>query len=74
MDKDILSVVGIFLAVNGIAEGWILGFGSPLCFLFWLWLGNVGDAAAQPFRAFAQRRIGRSRFARPIAPVATYSN
>jgi hypothetical protein len=68
VDKDILSVVGIFLAVNGIAEGWILGFGSPLCFLFWLWLGNVGDAAFQPARAIAQRSLlarQRSRLSEP---------
>lgn len=57
VDRDIISVVGIFLAVNGVAEGWILGFGSPLCFLFWLWLGNVGDAALQPARAIAKRRL-----------------
>jgi hypothetical protein len=75
MDKDILSVVGIFLAVNGIAEGWILGFGSPLCFLFWLWLGNVGDAALQPVRAIASRRqFFAPRFARPIAAITTNSN
>lgn len=49
-DKDILSAVGIFLAVHGVAEGWVLAFGSPICFVFWLWLGNVGDAASQPFR------------------------
>jgi hypothetical protein len=55
VDRDILSVVGIFLAVNGVAEGWILGFGSPLCFLFWLWLGNVGDAALQPVGVRARR-------------------
>jgi len=48
LDKDILSAVGIFLGVHGIAEGWVLGFGSPLCFLFWLWLGSVGDAVLQP--------------------------
>jgi hypothetical protein len=74
VDKDILSVVGIFLAVNGVAEGWILGFGSPLCFLFWLWLGNVGDAALQPVRAIASRRqFFAPRFARPIVAVTTNS-
>ncbi len=45
LDNDILVVAGIFLAVHGVAEGWILGFGSPLCFLFWLWLGKLGDAS-----------------------------
>jgi hypothetical protein len=66
LDKDILSVVGIFLAVHGVAEGWILSFGSPLCFLFWLWLGRVGDAARQPIHAkvkpnvLASRRSGAS--------------
>ena len=57
LDRDILNVVGVFLGVHGVAEGWILGFGSPLCFLFWLWLGNVGDAALQPVRAIAKRRL-----------------
>ncbi len=57
LDKDILSVVGVFLAVHGVAEGWILGFGSPLCFLFWLWLGNVGDAALKPARAKVKRSL-----------------
>jgi hypothetical protein len=57
LDKDILSIVGIYLAVHGVAEGWILGFGSSLCFLFWLWLGKVGDAAWQPLRAKVKRRL-----------------
>ncbi len=57
LDKDILSAAGIFLAVHGVAEGWILGFGSPLCFLFWLWLGNFGDAALQPIRTKAKRGL-----------------
>lgn len=57
LDRDILNVVGIFLAVHGVAEGWILGFGSPLCFLFWLWLGNFGDAALQPVRARTRPRV-----------------
>ena len=65
LERDILSVAGIFLAVHGVAEGWILGFGSPLCFLFWLWLGNFTDAAHLPFSGRAKAR-GRSqqRFAR----------
>ena len=75
VDGDILCVVGIYLAVHGVAEGWILTFGSPLCFLFWLWLGNVGDAALQPARAIASRRpIMPLRFARPIVVVPTNSN
>ena len=57
LDRDILNVVGIYLAVHGVAEGWILTFGSPLCFLFWLWLGNVGDAALQPVRARTKRGL-----------------
>ena len=47
LDKDMLSMAGVYLAVHGLAEGWILGFGHPLCFVFWLWLGNVADAGAQ---------------------------
>jgi hypothetical protein len=71
LQKDILSVVGVYLAVHGIAEGWILSFGSPLCFLFWLWLGNVGDAGLQPMRAPVNRRLSPSpRFARPVGPVS----
>jgi hypothetical protein len=57
LEKDILSVVGILLAVHGVAEGWILGFGHPLCFLFWLWLGNFGDAARQSVQPVANRRL-----------------
>jgi hypothetical protein len=73
IDRDILNVMGVFLAVHGVAEGWILGFGSPLCFLFWLWLGKFGDAALQPARAIAKRRLPRPRFARPIGPTPTIS-
>jgi hypothetical protein len=47
LDKDILYVVGIYLAVHGIAEGWVLSFGSPLCLVFWLWAGRVGDFTLQ---------------------------
>jgi hypothetical protein len=57
INKDILSVVGIYLAVHGFAEGWILGFGHPLCFLFWLWLGNVSDMVLIPFKASAPTRL-----------------
>jgi hypothetical protein len=72
LDRDILSVVGVFLAVHGIAEGWVLAFGSPLACIFWLWLGNVGDAALQPARAIAKRRVSAPpRFARPIGPTPT---
>ncbi len=61
LHRDILIVVGIFLAVHGVAEGWIFGFGSPLCFLFWLWLGNVGDAAVQPGLIRAVKPFGSRR-------------
>lgn len=72
LERDILNAVGIFLSVNGVAEGWILGFGSPLCFLFWLWLGNFGDAALQPVRAIAKSRLpAPPRFARAIRPTPT---
>ena len=61
LEKDILCVVGIFLAVHGVAEGWILGFAHPLCFLFWLWLGNVGDVVRQPARAMIKRNLRTPR-------------
>ena len=69
LDKDILSAAGIFLAVHGVAEGWILGFGSPLCFLFWLWLGNFGDAALQPVRARTKRGLRAVRRVGPSKPA-----
>ena len=69
LEADILSVVGIYLAVHGVAEGWILGFGSPLCFIFWLWLGNVGDAASQPIQQVANRRRRPLTRARPLVPA-----
>ncbi|MGA2801090.1 MAG: O-antigen ligase family protein [Verrucomicrobiota bacterium] len=69
LDRDILNVVGVFLGVHGVAEGWILGFGSPLCFLFWLWLGNVGDAALQPARARTKRRLRALHKFRPAQPA-----
>jgi O-antigen ligase len=40
-----------FLAVHGIAEGWILAAGSPLAFVFWLNLGGLADKARRPFSA-----------------------
>jgi hypothetical protein len=70
LDRDILNVVGIYLAVHGVAEGWILAFGSPFCLLFWLWLGNVGDAALQPVRARTKR--GLRAIMRP--PTADFLN
>jgi len=57
VDLQILSAMGIFLAVHGVAEGWVLAFGSPLAFLFWLWLGKVGDAVAQPVRARSMKTL-----------------
>jgi hypothetical protein len=57
LDRDILSVIGVFLAIHGIAEGWVLAFGSPLALIFWLWLGSVGDAALPMPRAIAKRRL-----------------
>jgi O-antigen ligase len=69
LKQDILSAAGIFLAVHGVAEGWILGFGSPLCFLFWLWLGNVGDFALQPARARIKRGLREVRRVVPSKPV-----
>lgn len=69
VNGDILNGVGIFLAVHGLAEGWILGFGSPLCFLFWLWLGNFGDAAQQPVQPVANRRIRPPVKVRTVQPT-----
>lgn len=48
-----LAGVGSFMAVHAIAEGWLLAVGSPLCLIFWLWLGRMLDAATRP--------IGRTR-------------
>jgi hypothetical protein len=55
LDKDILSVVGIYLAVHANAEGWIFAFGTPMCFLFWLWLGNVGDVGNFTTHPYSKR-------------------
>jgi O-antigen ligase len=70
LNRDILNVVGIYLAVHGVAEGWVLAFGSPFCFLFWLWLGNVGDVALQPARARTKRGLrALQRFRSPQPAV-----
>ena len=61
LERDILNVVGVFLGVHGVAEGWILAFGSPLACIFWLWLGSLGDAALQPARTIAKRRLAVAR-------------
>lgn len=52
-EKDILWVVGVYLAIHGLAEGWILGFGSPLCFIFWLCVGRASDCFDFPSLAGA---------------------
>ena len=69
LGRDILTVVGIYMAVHGVGEGWILGFGSPLCFIFWLWLGSFGDAALQSDRRAAQPQFRTYRRVRPCIPV-----
>jgi len=55
---------GAFMAVNGIAEGWILAVGSPMCLIFWLWLTHLVDsvdaAEARRVREVHRRRVGRS--------------
>lgn len=43
--RDAEIAIGTFLAVHGIAEGWVLSFGSPLAMLFWLWVGKMADSA-----------------------------
>lgn len=64
VEKETVIAMGVFLAVHGIAEGWILSFGSPLAFLFWLWLGKIGDASVQGAGHLSQpvsegRRVAR---------------
>jgi O-antigen ligase len=63
LDKDILCVVGIYLAIHANAEGWVLAIGTPTCFLFWLWLGNVGDFPLHPSSVGATPRTLSSRSA-----------
>ena len=46
-EAQVVVAMGVFLAVHGVAEGWVLAFGSPLAFLFWLWLGRMGDETGQ---------------------------
>jgi len=78
-----LMGIGAYLAVHAVGEGWILGVGSPLCFIFWLWLGNMADAAAakEPLnmarhsgaRTVRKRRLNRGEEAlapRPATPVS----
>lgn len=72
VEDDILVAVGIFFAVHGLAEGWILGFGSPLCFLFWLWMGTFGDAPLQSVAVPSEQRLPgllRMRQSRPARPA-----
>lgn len=38
-----LAAYGVFFAIHAIGEGWILAVGSPLCFVYWLWLGHIYD-------------------------------
>ncbi len=73
LEMDILSVVGIYMAVHGVAEGWILGFGSPLCFIFWLWLGRFADVALKPARAVIKQPVRNYRRFRYFVPVPSKS-
>jgi len=41
-----IAAIGIFWSIHAVAEGWIFAGGSMLCFLFWLWLGNVASFVA----------------------------
>jgi hypothetical protein len=53
--------MGALLAVHGVAEGWILAVGSPLGFIFWLWLGRLADVANETQEAAAfNRHFNRS--------------
>lgn len=73
-----LAGVGSFIAVNGIAEGWILAVGSPLCLIFWLWLGRMMDATTRPTggnrkprrRQRSQRKIQAASHAGEAASAA----
>lgn len=69
VDVQIISAMGVFLAVHGVAEGWVLAFGSPLAFLFWLWLGKLGDVADQPVRVQARSRVRQLKQVRVPQPV-----
>ncbi len=44
----LLFGVGVFMALDGVAEGWVLAVGSPLCLIFWIWLGIVLDSVNLP--------------------------
>jgi hypothetical protein len=68
-DRDILNVMGIYLAVHGVAEGWIISFGSPLSFLFWLWLGSLGDAVVKPARSASTQAMSAVRPIRASSAV-----
>jgi hypothetical protein len=57
----LLMGIGAFLMVHGMAEGWILAVGSPLCFIFWLWVGRLADTAEEMkadlyFNRYSKRR------------------
>ena len=43
-----MLIIGIFLTVHMVTEGWIYAVGSPFCLLFWLWLGHSRDLIEYP--------------------------
>jgi O-antigen ligase len=56
----LLAGIGAFLGVHAIGEGWLLAVGSPLCFIFWLWLGRLVDLL-QSAKGKEPARLGRRR-------------
>jgi O-antigen ligase len=66
---SLFAGIGAFLGVHAIGEGWLLAVGSPLCFIFWLWLGRLVDLlqsakGAEPVRV--DRRRSRIAGNRPL--------
>lgn len=64
----VLSGVGAFMVCHAIGEGWLLAVGSPLCLIFWLWMGYSADclsggprAAGNENRAARRGRRARSK-------------
>lgn len=55
-----LAGIGVYLALHGLAEGWLLAVGSPLCLLAWLCFGRAYDLC--PAVASAQSPKHRPQF------------
>ncbi len=37
------AVFGGFFAIHMVGEGWVLAAGSPICLVYWLWMGHFYD-------------------------------